>query len=72
MELSKEERNKLKTEIKKELSREINEMVEAEIKKQMKGKATEKHIKEISAKVLEDLFRALWNRSSMWKSSVVK
>ena len=29
-------------------------------------------VKEISAEVIEDLFRTLWNRSSTWKGGVTR
>ena len=31
-----------------------------------------KAVKEISAEVIEDLFRTLWNRSSTWKGGVTR
>ena len=31
-----------------------------------------KAVKEISAAVIEDLFRTLWNRSSTWKGGVTR
>jgi FKBP-type peptidyl-prolyl cis-trans isomerase (trigger factor) len=72
MQLSKEEREKLKDEVKKDILKDLEDKVSKEVKKHLEGKSNEKHIKEITAKVLEDLFRALWNRSSMWKGSVIK
>lgn len=31
-----------------------------------------KAVKKLSAEVIEDLYRTLWNRSSMWRGGVVK
>lgn len=31
-----------------------------------------KAVKEITAQVIEDLYRTLWNRSSTWKGGVTK
>ena len=31
-----------------------------------------KAVKEITAEVIEDLFRTLWNRSSTWRGGVVR
>lgn len=31
-----------------------------------------KAVKEITAEVIEDLFRTLWNRSSTWKGGVTR
>jgi hypothetical protein len=72
MQLSKEEREKIKAEVKKEILKDLEDKVSKEVKKHLKDKSNQKQIKEVTAKVLEDLFRALWNRTSMWKPSVVK
>jgi hypothetical protein len=36
------------------------------------SKEFKKAVKQVSAEVIEDLYRTLWNRSSMWRGGVVK
>jgi FKBP-type peptidyl-prolyl cis-trans isomerase (trigger factor) len=72
MELTKAELEQLKSEVKKEILKELEEKVRKEVEKQLKSKGTQTEMQEVTAKVLEQLFRTLWNRSSMWKMSVIK
>lgn len=64
------ELDEIKSEIKKELKNGLEGLVQAEVKKQLRGTAGKNEIKEITTKVLVNLFRVLWNRSSMWEKSV--
>jgi hypothetical protein len=70
MELTKSEHNKLKADIKRDLMRDFEGMIEKEVLKQLKGKAGKREVKEITTEVLVNLFRVMWNRSSMWKGDV--
>lgn len=65
-----DELEEIRSEVKKGLKKNLESMVEAEVKKQLRSNAGKNEIKEITTKVLVNLFRILWNRSSMWEKSV--
>ena len=57
--------------INEEMSRsEISSLIQNKIDSNMSSKDFEKKIKEISASVLDELFKILWQRNSFWKNSV--
>ena len=53
-----------KTDVENIVSRNIDSMYDS--------KDFKKTVKEIVADVLEELYRTLWNRSSMWKGGVTR
>ena len=67
---SSDELDEIKSEVKKALKQNLTSMVEAEVKKQLRSNAGKNEIKEVTTKVLVNLFKILWNRSSMWEKSV--
>lgn len=59
------------------ISEEINKsdvesIVSRKLSSSYDSKEFKKAVKEITAEVIEDLYRTLWNRSSTWKGGVVK
>jgi hypothetical protein len=57
--------------IKEELSKkDVSDAIAADNKKFLKSKDLESRVKEISAKVLEDLYKVLWQRRSFWSDEV--
>ena len=54
-----------------ELSKpEIQSMISSKIDSSMDSREFKKRVKELSAEVVSDLFRILWQRNSFWKNSV--
>ena len=53
-----------KTDVENIVSRKIDSMYDS--------KDFKKTVKEIVADVLEDLYKTLWNRSTVWRGGVVK
>lgn len=49
---------------------EVSSMITSKINSNMSSKDFEKKVKEISASVMEELFKILWQRNSFWKNSV--
>lgn len=59
--------------INEELSKsEIRNMINSEIESNLKSKELEKRVKEISAKVLEELYKIMWSRKSFWSDAIKK
>lgn len=57
--------------INEELSKsEVSSLIQSKIDSNMSSKDFEKKVKEISASVLDELFKVLWQRNSFWKNSV--
>ena len=57
--------------INEELSKsEVASLIQSKIDSNMSSKDFEKKDKEISASVLDELFKILWQRNSFWKNSV--
>lgn len=59
------------------ISEEINKsdvesIVSRKLSSSYDSKEFKKAVKEITAEVIEDLYRTLWNRSSTWKGGVVR
>ena len=52
------------------------ELTKGDVKSRMsseyKSADFKKAVNEISAEVIQDLFRTLWNRSSMWKGGITR
>ena len=65
-----DELDEIKSEVKSALKKNLESMVEIEVKKQLRSNAGKNEIKEVTTKVLVNLFKILWNRSSMWEKSV--
>lgn len=51
---------------------EIRSMITSEIESNLKSKELEKRVKEISAKVLEELYKIMWSRKSFWSDAIKK
>ena len=51
---------------------EVESIVSNRISSAYNSRDFKKAVKEISAEVIEDLFKTLWNRSSMWKGGVTR
>ena len=63
--------DKLTQLINEELNKtEVMSLINKQFDAKMSSKEIEKKIKEISASVMEELFRVLWQRKSFWKDSV--
>ena len=57
--------------VNEEMSRsEVTSLINSKINSNMSSKDFEKKVKEISASVLDELFKILWQRNSFWKNSV--
>ncbi len=56
-----------------ELSKsDVESIVSRKIDNSYDSREFKKAVKKLSAEVIEDLYRTLWNRSSMWRGGVVK
>ena len=65
--------NRIREIINEEISKtEVESIVSNRLSSAYDSKDFKKAVKEISAEVIEDLFRTLWNRSSAWKGGVVR
>lgn len=51
---------------------EVEAIVSNRLSSSYNSRDFKKAVKEISAEVLEDLFRTLWNRSSTWKGGITR
>ena len=59
--------------INEEISKaEVESIASNRISSGYKSNDFKKAVKEITAEVIEDLFRTLWNRSSTWKGGVTR
>ena len=57
--------------INEEMSKsEITSLISSKIDSNMSSKDFEKKVKEISASVIADLFKILWQRDSFWKNNI--
>lgn len=64
---------RIKEIINEELTKtEVESIVSNRLSSAYDSRDFKKAVKEISAEVIEDLFRTLWNRSSTWKGGVVR
>ena len=59
--------------IREELTKgEVNSMIDSRISSNMSSRDFKKAVKELSAEVVSELFKILWQRDNFWKSSVSK
>lgn len=65
--------NRINQIIKEELSKtDVNSLIKSKIDSEFSSKEFEKRVKEITAKSISELFKALWQRDNFWKSSVTR
>ena len=65
--------NRIKEIINEELSKtEVESIVSNRLSSAYNSMDFKKAVKEITAEVIEDLYRTLWNRSSTWKGGVTR
>lgn len=72
-EITKKEKEDITLEIIKEMKKDIEKLVEVEVLKQLNGNKNSKStkaVKEIVSKSMVNLFRTLFNRSSMWSNTL--
>ena len=59
--------------INEEISKtEVESIVSNRISSAYNSRDFKKAVKDITAEVIEDLFRTLWNRSSTWKGGITR
>lgn len=64
-------KDKLYQIINEEMSKsEISSLISSKIDSNLSSKEFEKKVKEITASVMSELFKLLWQRESFWKNSV--
>lgn len=57
--------------IKEELTKtEVNNMIQAKLKTNLSSNDFKKKVKELSAAVVADVFKILWQRNNFWKGAV--
>ena len=67
------DRNRIVQIIKEETTKtEVNDLIKTNNDKLLKSKEFEKQVKVISAKVIEELYKLLWQRKSFWADSINK
>ena len=67
------DKNRILQIIKEETSKiEINDLIKTNNDKLLKSKEFEKQVKVISAKVIEELYKLMWQRKSFWADSINK
>lgn len=65
--------DKIYTIINEELTKsEVNSLISSKIDSTMSSREFKKKVKELSAEVINEIFRILWQRNNFWKSSAVK
>ena len=65
--------NRIREIINEELSKtEVESSVSNRLSSAYNSRDFKKAVKDITADVIEDLFRTLWNRSSTWKGGVTR
>lgn len=65
--------NELKKLIIEELSKsDVKSMINNEISSNMNSKEFKDKVKEITAKVIEELYKILWTRKNFWSDSIKK
>lgn len=59
--------------IKEELTKtEITNIVMSKLSSELSGESFERKIKKIAAKVVEELFKTLWQKRSFWQNDIKK
>lgn len=62
---------RLKQIINEELTKtEVNSMIQSKLQSHLKSNDFKKKVKELSAAVIADVFKVLWQRNNFWKSTV--
>ena len=65
--------NRIREIINEEISKtEVESIVSNRLASAYNSRDFKKAVKDITADVIEDLFRTLWNRSSTWKGGVTR
>jgi hypothetical protein len=65
--------NRIKEIINEEISKtEVESIVSNRLSSVYNSRDFKKAVKDITADVIEDLFRTLWNRSSTWRGGVTR
>ena len=65
--------NRIREIINEEISKtEVESIVSNRLSSAYSSRDFKKAVKDITADVIEDLFRTLWNRSSTWKGGVTR
>jgi hypothetical protein len=65
--------NRIREIINEEISKtEVESIVSNRLSSVYNSRDFKKAVKDITADVIEDLFRTLWNRSSTWKGGVTR
>ena len=65
--------NRIREIINEEINKtEVEAIVSNRISSSYSSRDFKKAVKEITADVIEDLFRTLWNRSSTWRGGVTR
>lgn len=65
--------NRIREIINEEISKtEVESIVSNRLSSAYNSRDFKKAVKEVTAEVIEDLFRTLWNRSSTWKGGIVR
>lgn len=66
-----ENEKKLQQIISEELTKsEVNSMISSKLNSTLSSREFKQKVKELSADVVNELFKILWQRNSIWKSSV--
>lgn len=50
----------------------INQLVNKELERHLKSKAFKDRVQTITSSAVEELFKTLWQRTSIWKSSMTR
>ena len=65
--------NRIREIINEEISKtEVESIVSNRLSSAYNSRDFKRAVKEVTAEVIEDLFRTLWNRSSTWKGGVTR
>jgi hypothetical protein len=65
--------NRIREIINEEISNtEVESIVSNRLSSAYNSRDFKKAVKEVTAEVIEDLFRTLWNRSSAWKGGITR
>ena len=68
-----DDNNKIYQILMEELSKsDVSSMIDRKLSSSLDSKDFKKKVKELSAEVVNDLFKILWQRNSFWKNSVKK
>lgn len=66
-----DDNNKIYQILMEELSKsDVSSMIDRKLSSSLDSKDFKKKVKELSAEVVNDLFKILWQRNSFWKNSV--